>query len=150
MIELLIGLGILVSAIVAMLASYGGLTKLSYRNTPRIQAAMLAEEGAEALRSMRDASWTSKIATLSNGTTYRLYWNGSAWTATTSVVSIDNTFHRTFSVASVGRDSNYNIVASGGTTDTNTKKVTVNVSWRDGSSTSTKTVEFYLFNTFVN
>jgi hypothetical protein len=111
---------------------------------------MLLDEGAEALRLMRDDGWTTNIASLTVDTPYRLAWNN-AWTATTSTALIDNYFDRTFTLSSVSRDaSSYDIVSSGGTADTNTKKATVSVSWNDGSGTTTKSVELYLYNRFAN
>jgi Tfp pilus assembly protein PilV len=150
LVEVVIAATIIGTSIIFIVGVYGGMAKLSYRNTPRIQADMLAEEGIEAVRTMRDAGWTSNISTLSTTTTYRLAWTGSKWQATTSVALIDNTFDRTFKVTDVGRDSNFNVVSSGGTYDAGSKKVTVYVSWQDSGATSTKSLEDYIFNTYSN
>lgn len=150
LIEVIVGTAIMVSSMVAIIGVYGGLTSLSLRNTPKVQAAMLLEEGSEILKIMRDTGWSSKIGSLTNGTTYRFVWQNSAWTSTTSVQMIDSTFDRTFVLSAVNRDASYNIVTSGGTLDTGTKKATISVSWRDGSATTTRSVELYIFNTFSN
>jgi Tfp pilus assembly protein PilV len=150
LIEVIVGSAIIVSSMVSIIGVYGGLTNLSLRNMPKVQAAMLLEEGAEILRLMRDSGWSSKIGTLSNGTTYRFVWQNNAWTSTTSTQMIDNFFDRTFVLSTVNRDASHNIVTSGGTLDTGTKKATMYVSWRDGAATTTKSVELYIYNTFSN
>lgn len=150
LIEVIVGSAIVVSALVAIMGTYGGLTGLSLRNTPKIQAAMLLEEGSEILRLMRDTGWSSKISSLSNGTTYRFIWQNNAWTSTTSVQMIDSFFDRTFVLSAVNRDASYNIVTSGGTLDTGTRKATITVSWRDGNATTSRSVELYIYNTFNN
>lgn len=150
LIEVVVGAGIIGTSLVTVIFIYGSLTRMSYDNTARIQAAMLAEEGIEAVKTMRDFGWNSKISPLTNGSTYRLAYTNGAWSATTSTALIDNKFERTFVLAAVSRDINSNIVTSGGTNDTGTRKVTVSVAWSNGSATTTKTLESYIFNTFSN
>ncbi len=150
LIEVVIAAAIIGSSVVFIMGIYSGLTKLSYRNTARIQSAMLAEEGIAAIKTMRDSGWTSRIASLSTTTTYSLYWTGSVWQATTSSPIIDGQFYRTFTITGVSRDIDADIVTSGGTFDPNSKKVTVSVSWADNGATSTKSLEAYIFNVFNN
>ena len=150
LIEVIVGAAIIAASIVSIMGVYGGLSKLSYRNMPRLQATLLSEEGIEALMTMRDAGWTSKIASLTVGTTYHLYWTGNVWQATSSPATIDSTFDRTFVLSNIARDASFNIVSSGGTTDVNTRKVVVSVSWLDDTATSTKSMETYLSNTYNN
>lgn len=152
LVEVIVGAAIISTALIAIVGVFGGLSKLSYRNTARIQAAMLAEEGVEALKTMRDAGWTSKISPLNtSGTTYRLFWTGSAWTSTTtSSALIDNMFDRTFVVTPVNRDVSFNVVSSGGSVDTNSRKIVVTVSWLDDNATTSKSLEDYIFNSFNN
>lgn len=151
LVEVIVGAAIIGTAMVAIVGIFGGLSKLSYRNTARIQATMLAEEGIEALKTMRDAGWTSNISSLNtSGTTYRLFWSGSAWKATTSSSLIDNMFDRTFVVTPVNRDASFNVISSGGSVDTNSRNVVVTVSWRDDNATTSKSLEDYIFNSFNN
>jgi len=154
LIEVLVGASIMVAAMAAILGLYGSLSSLSLNNTSRIQAGMLLDEGAEALRLMRDSGWSKNIASLSNGTTYRLVWSGGTWTSTTSAYMIDGQFDRTFMLGPVYRDSTtYNIISSGGTLDTGTRAATVTVAWKDDlnkGATTTKSVQLYLYNTFSN
>lgn len=151
LVEVLVASAIIMTSVVAIMGAYGGLSTLSMGNTPKVQAAMLLEEGAEALRLMRDAGYASQIASLSNGTSYGLAWSNGQWRATTTRAAIDSQFYRTFTLSAVNRDAtSYNIVATGGTPDAGTRKATVSVSWRDRGATSTRTVELYIYNTFNN
>lgn len=150
LVEVVIAAAIIGASVVFIMGIYTGLSKLSYRNTARIQSAMLAEEGIVALKTMRDSGWTSRIAPLTLGTTYSLIWLNSMWQATTTSVLIDSQFERTFVISSVSRDTNSDIVTSGGTVDPNSKKVTVSVAWEDNGATTTKSLEGYIFNIFNN
>lgn len=153
LIEVIVGAAIIASSIVSVMGIYGGLSQLSYRNTARIQAALLLEEGTEALKVMRDSSWTNNIATLSTATTYRFEWSTSTatWLATTTGLAlIDGVFDRSFTVSNVNRDAGFNIVSSGGTLDSGSKNVTVTVSWLDGNATTTRSLNTYIFNSFNN
>lgn len=148
LIEVMVGAGIITVAILALFASYNIYLSYAFTNQNNVRAASLLEEGVEAVKLLRDSSWTSKIATLSSGTTYYLYWDNtnSIWTATTTVQPyIDSIFNRTFTVASVNRDGNNDIAASG-TADSGTKLITVNVTYKSGHSTTTSTVSTYITN----
>lgn len=125
--------------------------KLSEQTTRRIQASYLLEEGINVMRLLRDSGWNASIATLSTTTTYHLYWNGSSWRPTTTPQLIENIFTRTFSMSDVYRDSNDDIVSSGGSYDAQTKKVTFFVSWTtENGVTATDTVQTYIPNLFKN
>ncbi len=151
LVEVLIGASIITIALVVIVNIYASLVSISIRNTPRIQATLLAEEGIEAVKIMRDGDWTSNIGTLSNSTNYHLYWNGTSWISTTTSFLIDDVFDRNFTISDVYRDSNFNITnTGGGTFDAGSKKVTVTVSWANSNGTSTTFLSGYVFNTFNN
>jgi prepilin-type N-terminal cleavage/methylation domain-containing protein len=153
LIEVLVASAIIATSVVSIIGAYGGLTSLSLKNTTKVQAAMLLQEGAEAVRIMRDSGWTNNIASLSNATTYRFWWDNSSgrWRSTTTISMIDSTFDRTFVLSAVSRDAtSFNPVTSGGTVDTGTKKVTITVAWRDDSGTTSKSVDMYLHDTYGN
>ena len=152
LIEVVVGSAIIIASLASIIGAYGGLTGLSLRNTPKVQAAMLLDEGAEVLKVLRDTGWTSKIAPLATGgTAYRLVWQNNAWAATTSVAMIDNFFDRTVRFYTVNRDAtSYDVVTSGGTLDTGTRRAVVSVAWRDGTATTTRSIELFLYNTFSN
>jgi Tfp pilus assembly protein PilV len=153
LVEVLVASAIIMTSVVAILGVYSGLTSISLRNTAKVQAGMLLDEGAESLRFMRDVSWNTNIAPLANGTTYWLYWDYSTstygWRATTTRTVIDDQFDRSFVVSAVNRDATtFNIVSSGGTLDTGTRKATITTSWFDKTSTSSKSIVMYLYNTY--
>ncbi|HEY1037485.1 MAG TPA: prepilin-type N-terminal cleavage/methylation domain-containing protein [Candidatus Paceibacterota bacterium] len=151
LVEVLVASAIIMTSVVSIIGAYGGLTKLSLDNMPRIQSAMLLEEGAEALRLMRDSGWTAHIAPLGENAPYRFVWSAGQWRATTSPALIDSKFSRTFTLAPVYRDATtYDIVQTGGTLDSGTKKATVSVSWNQKGVTTTQSIELYVYNTFNN
>lgn len=127
--------------------------KLETRASNQVRANFLAEEGLEALRFLRDTSWSANFASLNTGTTYYPLFNsgGPSWSITTSNPGfIDGLYARSFTVASVNRDASDNIVSSGGTLDPNTKEFRVSVSWQERGVYSTTTVSTYLSDIFQN
>ncbi len=120
--------------------------ELSKKSLYSTEAGFLLEEGAEAVKMIRDGAWTN-ITGLSTSSTYYLSWSGSAWSLTTTSSTI-GVFTRTITVANVNRDANDDITTSGGTLDSGTKKITVTVSYPYGASTTTRTLPFYISNIF--
>ena len=149
LIEALVAVGILVvvlsSAIGALLVS----AKVASGNGARLEAVFLSDEGVEVMRILRDTSWSSNIATHASGAAFYLSWNGSAWVATDTNTFIDNLFERSVVLTDAYRDGSEQI-SSSGTLDSNTKKVTVTVSWRADGATSTRTLSAYISNLFSN
>ena len=113
---------------------------LSIKNSTSIrnssQANFLLKESMEITKSYRDGTtWsTNGLGTVSTGSANPYYFtldtsvNPNQWvlTAGTETTGI---FTRKIIFDPVYRDSNSNIVSSGGTLDTNTKKATVTISW---------------------
>ena len=127
--------------------------KLAAASSNKVRASFLAEEGLEALRVLRDTSWSANIAGLSAGTNYYLSFNTvtSAWSISTSNPGyIDNLFTSTITIENVQRDANDDIVSSGGTNDPDTKKFNVSVSWLERASAMTVAVSTYLTDMFDN
>lgn len=88
------------------------------------KATQYAAEGLEAVRSIKNQAFGNLVATASSGVTRF----GGVW----SLFNTNNTFEkyiRTIAISNAVRDSSGNIVASGGTDDLKTKKVTSTVSW---------------------
>ncbi|MFA6050157.1 MAG: prepilin-type N-terminal cleavage/methylation domain-containing protein [Candidatus Paceibacterota bacterium] len=150
LIEVVIATSIISLTLVTLVTVYSLVAKFSLSNVRAFKATGLAEESVEVLGYLRDVSWSQNISPLTLGTTYRLYWDGTTWTATTTAPLIESRYDVTFVLTSVYRDSNFNVVSSGGTLDSGSRKAAVNISWRDGSATTTKAIETYIFNTFNN
>lgn len=128
-------------------------SRLQRQSLEKIRANFLAEEGLEAMRFLRDKSWSSNLFFLFPGTNYYLSFSAtsSQWSLSSSPTPyIDFLFERKITVENVSRDSNDNIVFSGGTNDPDTKKITIAVSWQDNNATSTAMLNTYLSDIFDN
>ncbi len=157
LVEIVVGIGMLTTFIGANFLYYKKVLEVSQQTTRHIQSGFLLEEGVEAVKLLRDESWSGRIATLTNGTTYYLLWNGIKWTSTTTRQMVENVFTRSFTVRAVYRDNTGplttfdNIITSGGALDVGTKKVVVSVTWPvKGGAISTSTAETYITNIFNN
>jgi len=158
LVEVVIACSIISIVLFALLSVAEKGLKLSTLALKQAQASYILEEGAEAVKSIRDASWTN-ISSLSNGTTYYLYYNitNNVWTLNTSTTApsgytpdtpIDDTFTRTIVFSPVYRNSSTDDIASSGDLDVRTKKVTVTVSWPYFGATASKDLSFYLIDIF--
>jgi Tfp pilus assembly protein PilV len=142
--EVVIGVAVLSVSMMGLLYTYRLHLKAAFANIETIKAAFLLEEGVEAVRVMRDISWSSGISPLAASTTYYLAFDGSVWKSTTTPQYIDG-YLRSFAVYNVYRDGNDDIATSG-TLDSYTKKVTVFLAWPSGTATATEQLSTYLTN----
>ena len=152
-IEVLIASGIIGATIFSLYYVFVLGTRLSVDAGNKISANFLAEEGLEAARFLRDSSWTDNISGLVSGTAYYLSFDkiNSAWSITAGAQApVDGTFYRKLTVENVSRDSNDNIVSSGGTLDPGTKKINIEVAWANRGATSTILLSTYLTDMFDN
>ena len=136
---------IILSALITASNSYFSNSEDSLKSE---QAAYLAEDGVEAVKTIRDISWTN-ISSLSTTTNYYLYLDLSSstnvlWRATTTATSSNPSFTRVLRLADVQRDVNGRIVSSGGTVDPKSKQVTVSLTWLAKSGTTTKSIVTYV------
>ena len=143
-------LGIGFSAIISFLIFSRGVSHQTIRNT---EATSLAEEGIEAVRRMRDQGWTANIASETVGINYYPVISGISpsqfWTLSgTNPGVINNLYTRTVRFDNVYRDGNDDI-ADSGDLDPNTKKLTVRVSWQEGSRNKEVVLTTYITN-FLN
>lgn len=156
-IEVIIACTIISVSILALISTATKGVELSNRALKQSEAITLLEEGVEAVKSIRDNDWNS-ISSLSLDTDYYLFFDTTAniWTLNNSldtpngfvpIYPIDGNFNRTVKLSLVNRDSNDDI-ASMGTLDDRTKKVTVTVSWISSSGTISKNLVFYLMDIF--
>lgn len=95
-----------------------------------------AAEGLEAVRSIRNQAY----ANLDNSTGTGIILNFSNVWAFSGANNTFDKYTRVIAVADVFRDANNNIVASGGTLDSDTKKVVSTVSWNLNSSRANSVV----------
>ena len=150
LLEVVIASAMITMVLLSIDLYYKKILDVSQETTRRIQSGFLLEEGFETLKLVRDQSWSGNIAVLIPGQTYQLRWTGTAWTVTTLPQPIENFFTRTFVIANVNRDASDNI-APPGTNDPGTKKIVMQVSWREGrNATTTESAETYITNLFSN
>ncbi len=149
LIEIVIAVFVISASLFSVLQLSVFALKATADRANKAKAVVFAQEGMEAVRNIRDGSWTNNIAPLSFGTTYYLTTSGSQWALTqTNPGALDGKFTRAIVLENVSRDSNSNIVSAGGTNDINTKKATVTVTW----SSPAKSVQLvaYLMNILKN
>ncbi len=117
----------------------------------RLQAAFILEEGVEAVKGRRDSGWAANIALLTLDSDYWLAFSAGQWTlALTPQPFIDQRFDRRVRISAARRNSSDDIVDSGGTIDSDTKKITVSVAWSDRGATTTAAISTYITNLFNN
>ncbi len=145
-IEVLIAASIISVSILAATAVAQKSVYVSRESLHITQAGFLLEEGAEAVRIVRDNAW-SNVSSLALNTNYYPAFSGGTWTLSSTANTV-GIFTRTVSVASVMRDNTTKDISSSGTVDTGTKLITVKVSWNEGGSTLSKTLSFYIMNIF--
>ena len=143
LVEVVIGVSLIAVSLIGLIGAYNFYFRIALKDTTFIQASFLLEEGLEVARLIRDDDWDS-IANLTSGS---FEYVNDSWQSTTTPSSIDGFFYRTFVVSDVLRDSNDDISLSG-TEDPNIKEITVNVSWFDKNSTTTKSISTYLTKLF--
>ena len=150
LVEVVVASAIIVTAFLAFASVATSAVSASQKILHKTQVAYLLNEGNDAIKTLRDIGWTSNIANLTNGTNYYLSWNGTRWSLTTTANTVGK-YTRKFVFSAVNRDSTTkDIVASGGTVDAGTKLVTETVTYTEGSTTTTKTLYFYVTNLLGN
>jgi len=146
LVELLVGASIFSIFTIAIVVVFQSFLTHSFDSVEKVQASFLAEEGIEAMKSIRDRDWDDEILALSTNTNYYLAYENNMWSATTVPRDlIDGTFERLVVLEEVYRDGNDDIDVSG-TDDPNTRKVIITVAWFAGSATTTQTLETYITN----
>lgn len=151
LVETVVGTAILLVILLGLVQAGQYAFRLVNDANLKLRASFLAEEGIEAVRTLRDVSWSLNIAPVANGIDYYPAFSGGAWQISQTPVSlVDGIFDRRVSFSAVYRDANDAITASGGALDPDAKKVTVSVSWTNRGRTATTTISTYFTNLFNN
>lgn len=147
MIEAMIVAFIIIASLLVALAVADRSIHVSRLALRSAQASFILEEGAEAVRIIRDDDWDN-LGDLVPSTIYYPLFSGGTWTLSETLGTVD-IFTRTVTIEDVYRDdTSGDITSSGGTEDELTKLINVEVSWQEGSNSSSKTMSFYLSDIF--
>jgi type II secretory pathway pseudopilin PulG len=157
-IEVLVACSIITISMFALMQTAQKGIILSRYALEKSQASLLLEEGAEAVKSIRDNNW-AVIDGVNTNASYHLFFNTTTklWlldsseivlSGTIPMYPIDGVFDRTVTISNVSRDSNDNIVSTGGVIDSRTKKVLVTVTWSKGGVLNSKSLTFYVADIF--
>ena len=150
LVEVLIATSIILVFLLALFTVHNLYLKSAFSNLASVKGTFLVEEGLEAVRFLRDVSWSTNIEPLSVDADHGLIFSSGTWQVTENPDYTDGIFERSLTFSEVYRDAGSDIVSSGGTIDEDTKLVTVSVSWRDSSATSTKSISTYITNILDN
>lgn len=151
MLEIVVAIGSVAIIVVSMAELSQILLRASKITSRKNEAVFLVQEGAEAMRFLRDKSWQNNIAAKSTSTQYFLIFQSNQYGLTsTEPALINNIFNRTIRFTDVKRNANWDIASTGGTADTSTKKITIDASWKNGNATTTERLELLLTNLFDN
>lgn len=147
-VEIVIGAALVAVIVTGIASAWQFYLKLNGQSARASQAALLIEEGAEALQYIRDKSWAGNIGSLSLSETYYVIWNGSDYIIT-SMPLVSNGYVRKVTFAAVNRDSSDNIAASG-TLDPGTLKATISIYPDLTGTTAILQGEMLLHNIYAN
>lgn len=127
-IEIVIACAIFLGTVAAFVASNDILRAMSTSTADKTDAALLVEEGFEAILLLRDLGWDTKIAALNQETPYFLHWDGDSYELSASEVLIDGRYLRQVTFFEVLRGGSGSI-SDVGTVDPDTRRVRIEI-WR--------------------
>lgn len=145
LIEMVVVSAVLGTTMLYVLGGTRTAVQLSILAVERSQATALLEEGAEVVRFLRDSAW-SNISTKTVGTSYYPTFTGGTWTLSTTPTTVEE-FTRKVIFSTAYRDGS-NKLASSGTADANTRKVTVTTTWSGANGNESESLSFYISNIF--
>ncbi len=149
LVEMLVGAAVLSVSMFSISNFFQTILVASRTTQDVVQGDYLLEEGVEVAKLLRDTSYKSNLGKMSTTTAYYFSWNGTNWATTTVNTLIDGKFERKLTLTDVKRDADKDIAATGDY-DPDTKLVSVSVSWRGSSGTTTRSIQAYITNIFNN
>lgn len=149
-IEIVIAAGIIAISVTGIAGAIQIYSKIVYQNTRQAQAVISLDEGAEAIQYLRDVSFDTEIDSRTLEQEYSIYWNGTGYELGTTTILLPYDMTRTVTFSEVRRDASDQIVLSGGTVDSNTKKATITITWPYKDEIKTLTSQMLVHNTYEN
>jgi Tfp pilus assembly protein PilV len=146
MVEIIIAASIISASVLGAMAVAQKAVSLSRQSVHVAQASFLLEEGAEAVRIIRDNAWTN-ISSLNTSTDYYLVFSGGTWSLSATPSQIER-FTRKVRVSNVNRNATSQDISASGTLDAKTKLISVSVSYFESGETKEKTLSFYIMDIF--
>lgn len=146
MVEIMVASSIIVASFLAVIIVAHKSVAVSKQALHTSQASFLLEEGAEAVRIVRDNGWAN-ISSLNLATNYYPTFSGGTWTLSTTLNTV-GIFTRKVVISAVNRNAGTGNIDPLGTLDTGTKLVTVTVTWFDSGVQISKTLSFYINDIF--
>ena len=134
LIELLITIALSAILIPALLTGFFVTREGRAQQEQRLLATAYAKEAQEAVRIVARNGWNNLV----NGTHHPIV-SGSTWTFSSGSEAIGN-LTRQIEIGDVQRDSNGEIVDSGGTLDPSTKEIIITVSWNSPLPTNVSSI----------
>lgn len=145
-VEIIVVIAVIIAAFTAVLGFFAFESKVAERGRMRLKAVSFTQEAIEAVRNFRDnTTWTSDgVGSLTIGASYHPVISDDNWNII-SDSEIINEFTRKVVFGQVYRDGNDDISGSG-TEDSNTRKVTITVSWTDRQGSAEESLITYITN----
>lgn len=142
LIEILIAIGLTAIILPGLLTGFVASREGKAQEAQRLQAVALLRETEEAVRSARNNSW----ANIPSEGTYHPVVSGNSWILSPGAETIGS-HTRTVTISNVQRNTNGEIVTSGGIVDPSTKSIDSTVTWSAPISSSVSSTN--LFHRFV-
>lgn len=126
MVEIVVAAAIFIVAVAAFMTSFNTLRTLAGHTEHNTFAAVLLEEGGEALLILRDEGYVANIADRALNTAYYLHWNGNGYQLATTSVDVGAGYTRKITFNSVYRTGS-GVLTQSGTLDANTRRALLEV-----------------------
>lgn len=130
-IEIIVACAIFLGTMAAFVAASEILRDISARAEDKTQAAVLLEEGAEAILLLRDLGFAANFGSLTLESPYSLSWDGDSYVLTDSDVTIGGSYIRRVTFFEVERDAGGTFSASG-TVDPDSLKAEIEIWTTEG------------------
>lgn len=146
LVEIVVVIGIVTVALFSFSQTGIVAVKVLRQEKENMEATLLAKEALEAVRAVRDESWTNNISPLVNGSSYYPVIENGKWKLSVSSPGfINGKYDRYVIFSEVLRDAQDKI-ASSGDIDSGTRKVTSRAQWFKNNATSTVELATYITN----